>query len=75
MTTHVTSGLSRRAVLTGGALTVAFALPGVRMGALAQAGREVRVLDPKQLDAFLRGCESFSHYGWKIAQAKRLVIP
>jgi CO/xanthine dehydrogenase Mo-binding subunit len=49
-----TSRVSRRAVLQGGALTVGFALAGLRTGALAQgAARPARVLDVKEVDAFL----------------------
>jgi CO/xanthine dehydrogenase Mo-binding subunit len=47
----MTSRLSRRAVLKGGAITVGFALTG--LPALAQGAAEARVLDPKELDAFL----------------------
>jgi len=48
------SRFSRRALLKGGALTVGFALTGGRTGAFAQgvAGGP-RVLDPKEVDAFL----------------------
>ena len=46
-------GLSRRAVLKGGALTVGFALAGARTKAVAQLPGAQRVLDPKELDAFL----------------------
>jgi nicotinate dehydrogenase subunit B len=49
-----TTGLSRRSVLQGGALTVAFALAGARTGARAQgAAAAARVLDLKEVDAFL----------------------
>jgi CO/xanthine dehydrogenase Mo-binding subunit len=44
--------LSRRTVLKGGALTVGFALAGVPVKAMAQ-GAAARVLDTKELDAFL----------------------
>jgi nicotinate dehydrogenase subunit B len=50
------SRTSRRAVLKGGgALTVGFALAGVPADLLAQAvaGSAARVLDPKEVDAFL----------------------
>lgn len=47
------SRLSRRAVLKGGALTVAFALTGVSTEAIAQGTAGGRVLDPKEVDAFL----------------------
>jgi CO/xanthine dehydrogenase Mo-binding subunit len=53
MSAIVTSRFSRRAVLTGGALTVGFALTGLRTGALAQGAAGGRVLDTKKLDAFL----------------------
>jgi CO/xanthine dehydrogenase Mo-binding subunit len=47
--------VSRRALLRGGALTVAFALSGPAGKALAQAasGAAGRILDPKEVDAFL----------------------
>src|SRR5579872_4402235 len=49
-----TSRLSRRAVLAGGALTVCFALTGLRRTASAQgAPAAPRVLDPTETDAFL----------------------
>ncbi|HEY0439971.1 MAG TPA: molybdopterin cofactor-binding domain-containing protein, partial [Xanthobacteraceae bacterium] len=48
-----TSGLSRRGVLQGGALTVAFAFAGVHTGAHAQGAAAARVLDLKEVDAFL----------------------
>ena len=47
------SRLSRRAVLRGGVLTVAFALTGVPTEAFAQGMAGARVLDPKEVDAFL----------------------
>src|SRR6476619_6585838 len=48
------SRFSRRAVLKGGALTVGFALTGLRTNALAQgAAPAARVLDVKEVDAFL----------------------
>jgi nicotinate dehydrogenase subunit B len=48
------SHFSRRAVLKGGALTVAFALSGQRAELFAQgAGSAPRVLEPNQVDAFL----------------------
>jgi CO/xanthine dehydrogenase Mo-binding subunit len=50
MTISMHKDFSRRAVLRGGALTVAFALTGERV--LAQAAAP-RVLDPKEVDAFL----------------------
>ena len=46
--------LSRRAILKGGALTVSFALAGVASDLFAQSpGAASRVLDPKEVDAFL----------------------
>src|SRR6516225_438353 len=55
MTIQVASHrLTRRAVLTGGALTVSFALAGARTKGLAQgAAAGPRSLDPKELDSFL----------------------
>ena len=55
MTTSVhRSHLSRRAILKGGALTVSFALAGVAGDLFAQSpGAASRVLDPKEVDAFL----------------------
>jgi CO/xanthine dehydrogenase Mo-binding subunit len=50
MTISMHEDFSRRAILKGGALTVAFALSGERV--IAQAGAS-RVLDPKEVDAFL----------------------
>jgi nicotinate dehydrogenase subunit B len=50
MTISMHQDFSRRTILKGGALTVAFALSGERV--LAQAGAP-RVLDPKEVDAFL----------------------
>jgi len=48
------SHFSRRAVLKGGALTVAFALSGQCAELFAQgSGRAPRILDSSQLDAFL----------------------
>ena len=47
------SRLSRRAVLKGGALTVAFALTGVPTETFPQGLAGARVLDPKEVDAFL----------------------
>jgi CO/xanthine dehydrogenase Mo-binding subunit len=48
------SRFSRRTVLQGGALTVGFALTGLRTDALAQgAPGAARVLDVKEVDAFL----------------------
>jgi CO/xanthine dehydrogenase Mo-binding subunit len=50
MTISMHRDFSRRAVLKGGTLTVAFALSGERV--MAQ-GAAPRVLDPKEVDAFL----------------------
>ena len=48
------SRFSRRTVLKGGALTVGFALTGLRTNAFAQgAAPAARVLDVKEVDAFL----------------------
>ena len=47
------SRLSRRAVLKGGALTVAFALTGVPTRTSRKAAAATRLLDPKEVDAFL----------------------
>src|SRR5512139_4285612 len=47
------SRLSRRAVLKGGALTVAFALTGIPTETFSQGAASARVLDPKEVDAFL----------------------
>ncbi len=52
MTAH-NARLSRRTVLTGGALTVAFALAGSRANVIAQGPTATRVLDPKEVDAYL----------------------
>jgi nicotinate dehydrogenase subunit B len=46
-----TSRFSRRAVIKGGALTVGFALTGLRISASAQGAP--RVLDTNEVDAFL----------------------
>ena len=49
-----TSRFSRRAVLRGGALTISFALTGLRTKASAQNMADAqRVLDPSEVDAFL----------------------
>ena len=47
------SRFSRRAVLGGGALTVAFAFTGVPTRTFAQGNAATRPLDPKEVDAFL----------------------
>src|SRR3974377_152667 len=51
--TSMTAGLSRRAVLKGGALTVGFALAGIPFDPRAQGATAARVLDPKEVDAYL----------------------
>lgn len=48
-----TTGFSRRALLKGGALTVGFALSGLPRSAVAQGAAGTRMLDPKEVDAFL----------------------
>ena len=48
-----TSRFSRRTILKGGALTVGFALGGLPAKASAQFLGMTRVLDPKEVDAFL----------------------
>jgi CO/xanthine dehydrogenase Mo-binding subunit len=45
--------LPRRAVLKGGALVIAFAAAGLRTRASAQGGAAKRILDTKEVDAFL----------------------
>jgi CO/xanthine dehydrogenase Mo-binding subunit len=47
------SRISRRALLKSGALTVGFALAGGRLRGAAAQGAAARVLDPKQVDAFI----------------------
>ena len=47
------SRFSRRAVLKGGALTVAFALAGLPAPRPRPRRGSARVLDPKEVDAFL----------------------
>ena len=47
------SRLSRRALLKGGALTVAFALTGIPTETFSQGATNARVLDPREVDAFL----------------------
>ena len=71
---------SRRALLKGGALTVAFALTGLRNGASAQgAGGAPRVLDSKQVDAFLavNGDGTVTVFCGKVdlGQGLRIAIP
>src|SRR5262245_55514844 len=54
MTVHARSShFSRREVVKGGALTIAFALSGQRAELFAGASRAPRILDPNQVDAFL----------------------
>jgi nicotinate dehydrogenase subunit B len=74
------SRLSRRAVLHGGALTVGFALTGLRVpSAAAQGAAAARVLDPKQLDAFLavNGDGTVTVFCGKVdlGQGLRIAIP
>jgi nicotinate dehydrogenase subunit B len=45
--------MSRRTLLKAGALTVGFALGSIRTEVFAQASSAPRVLDPKEVDAFL----------------------
>jgi nicotinate dehydrogenase subunit B len=75
-----TSRFSRRAVLKGGALTVGFALTGMRTGAFAQgAAAQGRVLDVKEVDAFIavNGDGTVSVYCGKVdlGQGLRIAIP
>jgi nicotinate dehydrogenase subunit B len=69
---------SRRALLQGGALTVAFALTGMR-AASAQGAGTGRVLDPKEVDAFLavNGDGTVTVYCGKVdlGQGLRIAIP
>src|SRR5262249_61910256 len=54
MTVHIGPSCVSRAVLKGGALIIAFALGSQCADLLAQnAGSSPRVLDPKEVDAFL----------------------
>jgi CO/xanthine dehydrogenase Mo-binding subunit len=74
------SRLSRRAVLKGGALTVGFALTGLPTGASAQgAANAPRVLDPKEVDAFLavNGDGTVTVFCGKVdlGQGLRIAIP
>src|SRR5450759_3445954 len=71
---------SRRALLKRGALTVGFALPGLRNDAYAQgAAGAPRVLDNKEVDAFLavNGDGSVTVYCGKVdlGQGLRIAIP
>jgi len=75
-----TSRFSRRALLKGGALTVGFALTGLRNDASAQgAAGAPRVLDNKEVDAFLavNGDGSVTVYCGKVdlGQGLRIAIP
>ena len=75
-----TSRLSRRAVLKGGALTVVFALTGLKVPASAQgAARASRVLDSKEVDAFLsvNGDGTVTVFCGKVdlGQGLRIAIP
>ena len=75
-----TSRLSRRAVLKGGALTVGFALTGLKVPASAQgAARASRVLDSKEVDAFLsvNGDGTVTVFCGKVdlGQGLRIAIP
>ena len=72
--------LSRRAVLKGGALTVGFALAGLRTDALAQGlAAAPRVLDAKEVDAFLavNGDGTVTVFCGKVdlGQGLRIAIP
>ena len=75
-----TSRFSRRAVLKGGALTISFALTGVRTKASAQSvpGTQ-RVLDPNEVDAFLavNGDNRVTIFCGKVdlGQGLRIAIP
>ncbi len=71
---------SRRALLKGGALTVAFTLTGLRNGASAQGSAAAsRVLDSKQVDAFLavNGDGTVTVFCGKVdlGQGLRIAIP
>jgi CO/xanthine dehydrogenase Mo-binding subunit len=75
-----TSRFSRRALVKGGALTVGFALTGLRNDASAQgAAGAPRVLDNKEVDAFLavNGDGSVTVYCGKVdlGQGLRIAIP
>ena len=75
-----TSRVSRRAVLQGGALTVGFALTGLRTGAFAQgAAGPARLLDVKEVDAFLavNADGSVTLYSGKVdlGQGLRIALP
>src|ERR1700693_2714804 len=75
-----TSRLSRRALLKGGALTVGFALTGLRNDVSAQnATSAPRVLDTKEVDAFLavNGDGTVTVFCGKVdlGQGLRIAIP
>ena len=75
-----TSRFSRRALLKGGALTVGFALTGLRNDASAQgAAGAPRVLDTKEVDAFLavNGDGTVTVFCGKVdlGQGLRIAIP
>ncbi len=74
------SHLSRRAVLKGGALTVGFAIAGLRTNALAQdMPTASRILDSKEVDAFLaiNGDGTVTVFCGKVdlGQGLRIAIP
>jgi nicotinate dehydrogenase subunit B len=75
-----THRFSRRALLKGGALTVGFALAGLRNDAAAQGAAALpRVLDNKEVDAFLavNGDGTVTVYCGKVdlGQGLRIAIP
>jgi nicotinate dehydrogenase subunit B len=75
-----TSRFSRRAVLKGGALTVGFALAGLRASTSAQgAPGAPRVLDTNEVDAFLavNGDGTVTVFCGKVdlGQGLRIAIP
>jgi len=74
------SDLSRRAVLRGGVLTVAFAIAGLRTNASAQgSATSSRILDSKEVDAFLavNGDGTVTVFCGKVdlGQGLRIAIP
>jgi CO/xanthine dehydrogenase Mo-binding subunit len=74
------SGISRRAVLKGGAITVGFALAGISPRVRAQtAAVAKRVLDAKEVDAFLavNGDGTVTLFCGKVdlGQGLRIAIP
>ncbi len=74
-----TSGLSRRRFLEAGALTVGFALAGLPTEVSAQGAATSRVLDPKEVDAFLavNGDGTVTVFCGKVdlGQGLRIAIP